>query len=224
MSFAAVLACVGCSPLPSAPAGKQTNAPAAARADSGGESRGSQLPAGDEAPADYLPLSLTSRWEYDVEYQAPLADPRQATAVTRVEGQRTIAGKQYFKVVLQVSIPLVPTSVTYYCKTAAGVFQILDGEEDAGEWLYLPAELEAGKRWTATAGSKHLEFEVLGHEDVSCGDTVYPDCIHLAVKIKSSLGTNQQEQWLAAGVGIVKQSDQTLLFKSVSTLRPGKTE
>jgi hypothetical protein len=209
----------GCSPVPSLPAGPQAAGPIPAEADSPGDATEPHATADNEAPGDYLPLTLTSQWDYDVEYQAALSDPRQTTAVTRVEGQRTIAGKPYFKVVLQVRIPLVPKSVTYYRKTAEGVYQILEGEEADGEWLYLPADLETGKQWTATTRSKELEFEVLGREDVTCGDTVYHDCVHLSLVIKSSLGTNQQEQWLATGVGIVKQTDQTMLFKSVSTLR-----
>lgn len=176
--------------------------------------------AANKSAPDYLPLAESSRWEYDVALELPLAGSRKASATTSVEGSRTIGEKTYFKAVMQVAgAPYNPTTVAYWRTTAEGVFQIFDGEEDREEWLYLPAKPEVGQSWTGGAGGTEVEFKVLGFEDVESAEALYRDCLHLAVTLRSTLVTTEQEQWLAPGVGIVKQTDTSALFDSVSLLR-----
>src|SRR3569623_995010 len=102
----------------------------------------------EQPPVNYLPLSTRSRWEYDVTIDLPLSMQKQASAVTKVDGRVEIDGKTYYKVVMQVyDAPVNPTNVVYFRPTDKGIYQILEGEEKHGEWLFLPKELKVGLLW-----------------------------------------------------------------------------
>src|SRR6185437_444726 len=173
-----------------------------------------------EAAPDYMPLSLGDRWEYDVTIELPLLAAKQASATTKVEGLYEIDGKKYYKVVMQVSgAPVNPKSVVYCRPTAKGVFQILEGEEKESEWLYLPRELKVGQKWTAATSGSKFTFEVTGRGDVDCLGKTYKNCFQITVDMQSKFGSIKQEQWLAPGIGLVKQVDHHSLFDSTAVLR-----
>ncbi|HUY92926.1 MAG TPA: hypothetical protein VMV10_29620 [Pirellulales bacterium] len=174
----------------------------------------------EERPADYLPLSADSRWIYDVTIDLPVVGSQKASAVTKVEGSVEIDGKTYYKVVMQVSgAPVNPKHVAYFRPTAQGVFQILEGEEEHGEWLYLPRRLEIGQKWSAETGESKFEFEVAGRRDVDCLGKTYENCVQIVVEMHGKFGSMKQEQWLAPGVGPVKQVDHHTLFDSTAVLK-----
>ena len=168
----------------------------------------------------YMPLSLDSRWEYDVTIQLPLGVSQQASAVTEVLGQAEIDGKTYYKAVMQVSgAPVNPKHVAYFRPSSQGIYQILEGEEEHGEWLYLPAKIEVGRKWSADTGKSTFNFEVVGRGDVDCLGTTYEDCFQLVIDMRSKFGSTKQELWLAPGVGPVKQVDHHTLFDSTALLK-----
>ena len=53
--------------------------------------------------ADLFPLAPGNRWHYDVEIFRPGNATKTATAVKRVADQRTIGGKQYARIVTELS-------------------------------------------------------------------------------------------------------------------------
>ena len=225
---AAGLTAMGCGPpaepLPSQP----PSAKAAATPD---RRQGSRDEAKDEAEdktkdeagidaADYLPLSARSSWEYDVTIDLPLGVSRQASAVTEVAGLVEIDGKTYYKVVMQVfGAPVEVKHVAFYRPSERGVFQMLEGEEEHGEWLYLPPRLKVGQKWSAETGKSTFHFEVVDRRDLDCLGKTYQDCLQIAIEMKSKFGSIKQEQWLAPGVGPVKQIDHHALFDSTSLLK-----
>lgn len=173
-----------------------------------------------ELSPDYLPLSRGSRWEYDVTIDLPLVGAKQAGAVTQVEGLYEIDGKTYCKTVMQVhGAPVNPKNVAYFRPTKKGVFQILEGEEKQGEWLYLPRELKVGQKWNAATTSSKFAFEVTARGDVDCFGKIYKDCIQITIDMQTKFGSIKQEQWLAPGVGPVKQVDHHTLFDSTAVLK-----
>ncbi|HVX62502.1 MAG TPA: hypothetical protein VHC19_17930, partial [Pirellulales bacterium] len=168
----------------------------------------------------YMPLSDGARWEYEVVIDLPLGAQKLASAVTRVDGQVEIAGKRYFKVIMQVhGAPVNPTQVSYYRPTDHGVFQILEGEEKQGEWLYLPKELKTGQSWNVVTPGSKFDFEVVGRNDLTCLGKSYQDCVEIKVEMRGKFGSITQRQWLAPGVGLVKQVDDHTLFDSTTELK-----
>lgn len=169
---------------------------------------------------NYLPLSDGARWEYEVVIDLPLGAQKLASAVTRVDGSVEIGGKTYFKVVMQVhGAPFNPSHVAYYRPTDRGVFQILEGEEEQGERLYLPSELKIGQKWNIVTPSSKFDFEVVGRCDLTCLGKRYKDCVEIKVEMRGKFGSITQQQWLAPGVGLVKQVDDHTLFDSTTELK-----
>lgn len=176
---------------------------------------------GKERPsASYLPISEGARWEYEVVIDLPLGAQQTASAVTRVEGRVEIGGKRYYKVVMQVhGAPVNPTHVAYYRAAERGIYQILEGEEKHGEWLYLPDELKLGQKWSAVTPSSKFDFEVTDRRDLTCLGKKYKNCVEITVEMDGKFGSITQRQWLAPGVGLVKQLDDHTLFDSTSELK-----
>lgn len=174
----------------------------------------------EPAAANYLPLTRRSRWEYEVLIDLPLGAQKLASAVTRVDGEVEIGGKTYYKVVMQVhGAPVNPTHVVYFRLSDRGVFQILEGEEKSGEWLYLPKQLSVGQKWSATTPSSKFDFEVADRRDLTCLGKTYKDCVEIKVEMRGKFGSITQRQWLAPGVGLVKQIDDHALFESTAELK-----
>jgi len=203
-----------------------TNAPAEVvpRGSASDESR-----AGNRAPVrpalrgydgrDYLPLQSGRVMRYQVSWSPPLGESRSASATGTMNGEVSLAEKNYFRQVTKISgIPFSPTTTVYYRSAPEGVYQVLEGDEDRPEWLYLPRSIKLGDSWRATTSQGDLVFEAAGIEDVETPSGTYRDCLRLSLTIKGALGTVTEEQWLAPGVGVVKQVDRNPFFSSTTLL------
>lgn len=169
---------------------------------------------------DYLPLVVGRVMHYDISWIPPVGEVRSATATADVQAQVEIAGKTYFKQVTKISgIPFSPTTVIYFRSAPEGVFQVFEGDESKPEWPYLPAEIKIGDRWSATTVQGDVEFTAKGIEDVETPSGTYRDCLKLSLVIKTALGKATEDQWLAPGVGSVKQVDRNALFFSTTLLK-----
>jgi len=168
---------------------------------------------------DYLPLESGRVLRYQVTWSPPIGEPRSARATSTLTGEISVAEKSYFKQVTTISgIPFSPTTTAYYRSAPEGVFQILEGDEDRPEWLYLPRAIKIGNTWRATTSQGELEFEAAGVEDVETPSGAYANCLKLSLTIKGALGTATEVQWLAPGAGFVKQVDRNPLFSSTTLL------
>ncbi len=185
-----------------------------------GGNREPQRPAADSYDGrDYLPLRSGRIMHYQVTWSPPLGEPRSARATSTLTGGVSVAGKAYFKQVTEISgIPFSPTTTVYYRSGPEGVYQILEGDQDRPEWLYLPSRIVLGDTWRATTTQGELEFEAAAVEDVETASGTYRGCLKLLLTIKGTLGTATEEQWLAPGVGFVKQADRNPLFSSTTLL------
>ncbi|MGH7136556.1 MAG: TapB family protein [Pirellulales bacterium] len=171
----------------------------------------------------YLPLEGGREMRYQVKVTPPLGKPRMATATNKTE-QAVLNGKTYFKTTTTVTgVPFIPDQAIYYRSSPDGVYQVLEGDEESPEWLYLPAKIKAGDRWGAETPSGTFSFTAVGFEDVETPAGKYAHCLKLRVTMKKTLITNTQEQWLAPGVGSVKQSDSNPVFSSATVLEEVKT-
>lgn len=167
----------------------------------------------------YLPLRVGREMRYQVTVTPPVGQPRKATATNRTPEQTDLNGKTYFKVTTTITgVPFIPDQLIYYRPAAEGVYQVLGGDEDSPEWLYLPAKIKIGDRWGADTPSGKFRFAAVGVEDVVTPKGKYQKCLKLQVTMKKTLVTNTQYQWLAAGIGVVKQSDTNAVFSSATLL------
>lgn len=169
---------------------------------------------------DYLPLVVGRVMHYDISWTPPVGEAKSATATADVQAQVEIAGKTYFKQVTKISgIPFSPTTVIYFRSAPEGIFQVFEGDESKPEWLYLPAKIKIGDHWSATTVQGDVEFTATGIEDVETPGGTYRDCLKLSLVIKTVLGKVTEDQWLAPGVGSVKQADRNPLFSSTTLLK-----
>ena len=172
----------------------------------------------------YLPLEAGREMRYQVTVTPPLGKPRQATATNKTE-QAVLNGKTYFKTTTTITgVPFIPDQAIFYRSTADGIYQVLEGDEESPEWLYLPAKIKIGDRWGAETPSGNFTFSAVAFEDVETPSGKYPNCLKLRVIMKKTLVTNTQEQWLARGVGSVKQSDSNAVFSSATVLEQVTTD
>lgn len=184
---------------------------------------------GANAPADYFPLAVGRRWLYDVSYTVPLQGTTKTTAVIEIESSREINGNRFYKVVSTVkNTSLIPTNVDYLRRKADGVYRAIGKNEAEGEILFLPARLEPGTKWTMEIptgglfGKVTSHSKVAGQEAVQCKDVTYQNCVKITSEAKTGLGrvgTVNQDQWLAPGVGLVKQSQRSSLWSMEMVLR-----
>jgi hypothetical protein len=167
----------------------------------------------------YMPLELGREMRYHVTVTPPLGKARKATATNKASEQVVLQGKTYFKVTTTITgVPFMPDTFIYYRKAPDGVYQILEGDEKSPEWLYLPAKIKIGDRWGAETPSGDYQFTAEKLEDVETPTGKYANCLKLKVTMKKTLVTNTQEQWLAPGIGVVKQSDSNVFFSSSTIL------
>jgi hypothetical protein len=172
----------------------------------------------------YLPLEAGREMRYLVTVTPPLGTPRKANATNKTE-EAVLNGKTYFKTTTTITgVPFIPDQAIYYRGTPEGVYQILAGDEESPEWLYLPAKIKIGDRWGAETPSGTFTFSAVGFEDVETPAGKYSNCLKLRVTMKKTLVTNTQEQWLAPGVGPVKQSDSNPVFSSATILEEVKAD
>ena len=167
----------------------------------------------------YLPLEEGREVHYRVTVMPPVGKPRAATATNKIAGRTTLNGKTYYKATTTVEgVPFFPDTLIYFRPSPEGVYQVLEGDEKSPEWLYLPAKIKIGDRWGAKKPSGDYEFTAVAVEDVETPKGKYAKCLKLSVTMKTTLVTNKQEQWLAPGVGSVKQTDSNAIFSSTTLL------
>ncbi|HWB13808.1 MAG TPA: hypothetical protein VG826_31570 [Pirellulales bacterium] len=167
----------------------------------------------------YLPLEKGREVRYRVTVTPPLGKAREASATNKVVERTVLNGKTYYKVTTTIEgVPFFPDTLIYYRPSAEGVYQVLEGDEKSPEWLYLPAKIELGDRWGAKKPSGDYEFTAVAVEDVETPGGKYARCLKLSVTMKTKFATNKQEQWLAPGVGVVKQTDSNVIFSSTTLL------
>ncbi|HET6878930.1 MAG TPA: hypothetical protein VFI31_02170 [Pirellulales bacterium] len=172
----------------------------------------------------YQPLAVGREMKYEVTVTPPVGRARKATATNETPEQTVLNGKTYFKVTTTITgVPFIPDQTVYYRVAPEGVFQVLGGDEESPEWLYLPAKIKVGDEWGAETPSGKFRFQAVGFEDVETPSGKYRHCLKLKVTMKKTLLTNTEEQWLAPGVGSVKQADSNPIFSSATVLAEVKT-
>lgn len=178
-----------------------------------------------------FPLDGNPRWEYEVEVTQAGKEPQRAKATRSLGGKKTIAGKEYVRVVTESTIP-VPDQ---YCREASdGVYAAVQGAQGS-ELLILPADPARTDRWTGSAppAVKSLEGRATVRERYRIGDREYTDCIKVSLTMtiveRGLFGSGKDvsvrmDRWFAPGIGMVAEirevsaPGESNYLKSVSSL------
>ncbi len=183
-----------------------------------------------EAP-DYFPLAVGNRWQYRATYRLATGNTFDATASLTIKGIETIAGREYFKAVIRTKGVLGdPVTTKYYRRTATGIVE--SGGPKAGEEItLLPVPLRHGATWTTVLPDELFFGKVTSRQEATLGwkvpteEEAFHNCARIASTVETRLGSMQHEQWLAPGVGIVRQKQTSSLWSMESVLtefRPGR--
>lgn len=180
-------------------------------------------PVAVEAP-DYFPLAVGHHWDYRATYRLVTGNTIEATASLTIEGMETIAGQDYYKAVIRTSGVLGdPVTTKYYRRTATAIVEA-GSEKAAGEITLLPLPLGDGAKWTTVLPDELFFGKVTAHQEATIGWKVpvegeaFRNCVRIASTVETRLGSMKHDQWLAPGVGIVRQKQTCTLWSMESVL------
>ena len=164
--------------------------------------------------ADYFPLALSSRWEYDVEIQGPTGTSRSLSAVKRVQDQRQIGIHQYIRIVTEITAGGLRVPDQFYRVDADGLKAAVQGAEGK-ELLLLPTDPRSQKSWSGEAEPAIARFsgEAAVDQVFQHRDRQYSGCVTVSIKMtvveKSVFGRRetpvQLQRWFAPGIGMVRE-------------------
>ena len=154
---------------------------------------------------DYFPLSDGARWEYAIQFANPGQGTQTATAVTRIDGQETIQGNTYWKMVTVMSgVPGAEPSIEYMRKTDDGVYVVTAGARDEPEHLSVRLPLVVGATWQLESPALSAECRVAARENAELLDRTYEDCFKVSCTGESGGFPTEMHGWYAPGVGVVR--------------------
>lgn len=147
-----------------------------------------------------------------------------ATASLTIEGREVIGGREYYRAVSRLSGVLGdPETTKYYRRTAAGILEA-DPRNGGAEFVLLPLPLTPNAQWTVELPAELFFGRITARQEATCGWKVtgdgeeFRDCVRIASTVETRLGSVQHDQWLAPGVGIVRQKQACKLWTMESVL------
>ena len=168
----------------------------------------------------YFPMSDGARWEYSSK-TCREGNCKKGTMISLIDGEETINGKKYYKMVTVVGEALEQT-INHNRKTKEGVYRISGKHKDKPEQLVLPFPFMVGKMWTYQPYEPFLatnEMRVAGKETLFLDDKKYENCFKISLTSVVEKGEWKGVEILgtvyyAPNIGMVKQ---ILRFPSSAT-------
>lgn len=159
----------------------------------------------------YFPMSDGARWEYTAK-SCMEGNCKKGKSTNLIDGEETINGKKYYKMVTILGQSLVQT-INCNRKTKEGVYRIWGKHKDKPEQLVLPFLFTVGKTWTYQSYEPFLatnEMRVTGKETLFLDDKKYENCFKISLASVVEEGTWKGVEILgtvyyAPNVGMVKQ-------------------
>jgi hypothetical protein len=165
---------------------------------------------------DFFPLSKGASWRYQLKVLDGNDETlSEATVERRVDGTKTIDGKDYFRLTtttLSGTDTRAPDQ--HYRVTDEGVVAAVEGVAGK-ELLVLPKDPASTRNWTAEAPPviKRVRASVTLGEQVACGEDIVPDCVRVELDIVMRGGglfgpsevPVRIERWFASGIGMVRE-------------------
>ena len=155
----------------------------------------------------YFPLPQDgAHWEYKLDFMTSLG-VQSGKLLVRVDGTKTIGDQKYFKYVAVVSgIPGVEPQVSFYRRSSVGIFTVDGKYQDRPEYLEVPFPVEVGNTWTVNGPEKRTEYHVKAIDTLELYDKKYDECLMIFYTSAQGLTRIQGTQYLAKGIGLVKES------------------
>jgi len=162
----------------------------------------------------FFPLPGRGVWEYEVSYVL-FGIQRKARGILRIEGLEQIDNWTYHRMTTRVpNTPLDSPVTTYVRQDGDRIYSRTERRSSGEEALALQLPLNVGDRWQTRADQGEVRFKVEGEEEVVCPLGFFPACRKVIGCGQTLLGKTKQTQWLARGVGLVKQTTQAPLFSA----------
>lgn len=171
-------------------------------------------------PEDLVPLENGLKLIYDVEYVTGLGNVQRAEAIQRIDGKKTIGGKEYFRVVLVVKgMPGWEPEVLYQRMAGDGLHEVRYAEGKPVEYVALPVPLTVGRTWRIDTPEISINCRVDTREPAILPEKTYED----AYKVSCS-GTRgplyfKNYTYMVQGVGPVKLVQESGALKMEMRLR-----
>lgn len=155
--------------------------------------------------SDYFAFSMGRTCNYTVEYLMPNGGVLRGKALTRSDGEETISGKDYLKIVAVFSgLPGLDPQVAYYRNAKDGIWKIEGRHKDKPEHLVAPLPLGVGASWRMDAPEGSCDCRVESKEVVELMSGTYEDSIKLVCTCQTGPSRTELVMYQAAGVGTVR--------------------
>jgi hypothetical protein len=152
--------------------------------------------------ADYFPLAIGSKWDYEVTYTLPLLGTHQVSGTVEVAETCRRAGFDWTRVRrTSADAPISVDSNALFRITDDGIYQLPDTWRQNEPALFLPKTLKKGQEWSVRAGDLAGTATLVDFESIGCSNVEYDGCLHIRAV---SPDGGQADRWFARGVGMVR--------------------
>jgi hypothetical protein len=170
---------------------------------------------GESPPAtDYFPTARQGRWQYEVEITRPDKPALNFSADKYVKDTRQIGGKEYLRMVTEVTGGTLPVPDQFYRVENRSVYAAVQGTEGK-ELLVLPADPVQMSTWSGEAppSIRRLSGSAMLHQRFQHGSREY-DCVKVSLTmtiVERGFLRGETEvpvrldRWFAPGVGMVRE-------------------
>lgn len=170
----------------------------------------------EDLVSSFFPLSNGASWRYQLQVMDSNGETlSKAVVERRVDGTKTIDGKEYFRLVTTtVSGTDTRAPDQHYRVTNEGVVAAVEGVAGK-ELLVLPNDPGSKRSWSGEAPPiiKRVEASVTVGEQVACAAGVVRDCVRVdldfVMRGAGFFGPSEVpvriERWFASGIGMVRE-------------------
>jgi hypothetical protein len=171
-------------------------------------------------PQSFIPLENGLKLVYDVEYVTGLGNVQRAEAIQRIDGKRTIGGKEYFRVLLVVTgIPGWEPEVLYHRMAEDGLYEVRYVEGRPVEILALPVPPKVGQTWQTDAAKIQVSCRVEAREPAILPEKTYENAYRIACSGTRGPLYFKNYTYMVEGVGPVKLVQEAGAIKLEMRLR-----
>jgi hypothetical protein len=123
----------------------------------------------------------------------------------RVDGQETIGGKRYYKMVFTYfGVPGLDQQVSFERWSSDGVFVIEGNHRDKPEYRDNPFPITVGTSWITQTPDSRSTYQVVGLETVETRTNTYKDCLKVTFERNDGHGASQGTLYDCPSVGMTK--------------------
>ncbi|HXG32043.1 MAG TPA: hypothetical protein VNJ11_01655 [Bryobacteraceae bacterium] len=125
--------------------------------------------------------------------------------VVQVDGEETIKGKEYYKIVVVVSgIPGWNPTTHYLRYSSQGIFRVSAEHKEKPECLEIPLPLHVGAAWTADCPDGETSYRAEGIETVYLLERKHENCLKITWNREKESMVERGTMYFAPGVGEVR--------------------